>query len=1119
MVKFSKNLQNKRILANVYVRDNLYNDGDCDIGTSAVSFNNGYFENLNVNNLTFGNIAFLNSTEANLGNITAEEIFTINLNSTFTITGNKITANLITSSNNELTNITNVNLISTNSSINSLLATNSSITNLFATNNSITNLICTNGTITNLRSFDLQATKITTTNLFALLSSISNLQLINGTMTNTITTNSSISNSRVIDSIIDNGYVLNSSVQNCIMSNNFSFGATINNLRATNICTSNLNLTGLSSTNINCTNLTASSAYLPYITNQTIATTNINCQKIVGTNILVDNITVSNFKVVNQIPNLNILNLTASNLNITNISSTNINTNNVITQDFSSGSLTVSGGSNLIGYVEDDINLLTNSGQITIEARIGSVALNVGAGSFAVDVGIGNYSTNLGSGNMSFNLAGGNVQQDLAAGTYSINMAVGSITNTIAAGAGNITNVINGAGNIASVINGAGNMTNTINGAGIISNVITGAGSFGINVQAGGIGLTTIVGTGIDLFSGVGENSNTTLIGNNLLTAIGGKVIIGGLGIDINGGLGDINIDSVNINLGSTITTEINAVNTLINSLFCYITGETGVDKLFANKLGVSGSISCANFSCANIADIFRLDAQEILAIDASLGNCSIAIGDIDQLYSTSGELKVLFSTIGNISVGNLQTINATLGNIKNLNTTSGNVVFTNLCSGSVNAGFSLYSLLGNIEILSTTSGNLKTVNATNGNFTTGNITILNTTSGNAKLTNLTVSNNIQTPYIGSSTAEIRDLNIFNNISNFAKIRYDDDLNFTISCASTISFYSNALGINCTPGDDLTIISQPFESCVINMSPSSTGIFNGMYIYFSETAGNVNSFGYNATSDFIELDTYRDFKIRSLSAGTTRFLFKTSGNFQIQNGVGLSTTDPTILVETKGTGTRYGVMNINNDMGANDILLQFIGKNTNVKNGVFNWFKYVADGSNSNSLRWDYNGFNDILVLKADGKVGIGGISVPAYTLQLGDDSAAKLSTSTWTVWSDLRLKKDIKVHTESSLDIISSLSFKKFKYNDPDAKDIEYLGLLAQDIEKNTSLKNCISKSKYKKVKTNNKLRDSPEYQETIVEELDDAMGLNYHEIFLHGLASIKELSNEIKELKKKIK
>jgi predicted RNase H-like nuclease (RuvC/YqgF family) len=110
-------------------------------------------------------------------------------------------------------------------------------------------------------------------------------------------------------------------------------------------------------------------------------------------------------------------------------------------------------------------------------------------------------------------------------------------------------------------------------------------------------------------------------------------------------------------------------------------------------------------------------------------------------------------------------------------------------------------------------------------------------------------------------------------------------------------------------------------------------------------------------------------------------------------------------------------------------------------------------------------------------------------------------------------------------LDIINSLEFKKFKYTDPDNPK-EYLGLMADDVLTNQQLKNCVSKTKYKKVKTNGKIRDSPDYQETIVEEIDDALGLDYHEIFVHGLASIKELSNqnkqlvnEIKELKNEIK
>ncbi|MDD5129795.1 MAG: tail fiber domain-containing protein [Candidatus Omnitrophica bacterium] len=84
------------------------------------------------------------------------------------------------------------------------------------------------------------------------------------------------------------------------------------------------------------------------------------------------------------------------------------------------------------------------------------------------------------------------------------------------------------------------------------------------------------------------------------------------------------------------------------------------------------------------------------------------------------------------------------------------------------------------------------------------------------------------------------------------------------------------------------------------------------------------------------------------------------------------------------------------------------------------------------------------------GNVGIGTTS-PTYQLQLSTDSAAKPSTNTWTVASDMRIKKDIRPYT-NGLEIIKKIKPVWFKYNGKGgfAQDNQdHVGVVAQEIVK----------------------------------------------------------------------
>jgi hypothetical protein len=101
----------------------------------------------------------------------------------------------------------------------------------------------------------------------------------------------------------------------------------------------------------------------------------------------------------------------------------------------------------------------------------------------------------------------------------------------------------------------------------------------------------------------------------------------------------------------------------------------------------------------------------------------------------------------------------------------------------------------------------------------------------------------------------------------------------------------------------------------------------------------------------------------------------------------------------------------------------------------------------------DVNANGTVSMVSYGGSVGVG-LTNPAYKLQLSTDSAAKPSTSTWTISSDERIKEDI---VPADLDIcyntLKSIPLKYYKWNDDVyssnvTRDRHKLGWIAQDVE-----------------------------------------------------------------------
>jgi len=106
------------------------------------------------------------------------------------------------------------------------------------------------------------------------------------------------------------------------------------------------------------------------------------------------------------------------------------------------------------------------------------------------------------------------------------------------------------------------------------------------------------------------------------------------------------------------------------------------------------------------------------------------------------------------------------------------------------------------------------------------------------------------------------------------------------------------------------------------------------------------------------------------------------------------------------------------------------------------------------------------MVLKNSGYLGIG-ITNPSYRLHLSSDSAAKPSTNTWTISSDIRIKQNITTITKDELFNISK-NFEPKRYNFKDdyrkahnIKDKSFVGIIADEVKEYMPC--CIDKNDVK--------------------------------------------------------
>lgn len=131
------------------------------------------------------------------------------------------------------------------------------------------------------------------------------------------------------------------------------------------------------------------------------------------------------------------------------------------------------------------------------------------------------------------------------------------------------------------------------------------------------------------------------------------------------------------------------------------------------------------------------------------------------------------------------------------------------------------------------------------------------------------------------------------------------------------------------------------------------------------------------------------------------------------------------------------------------------------------------------------------MVITSAGNVGVG--MSPSFQFQLSTDSAAKPSTSTWTVASDHRLKQNVEEVTDDSTAILGMLRWVRYQYNGlaGTPKGATGIGLIAQEVRPH--LPEAVRAVKGK--------LGPADKEET------ELLGLDYHAILVHCARAIQQI------------
>jgi hypothetical protein len=331
----------------------------------------------------------------------------------------------------------------------------------------------------------------------------------------------------------------------------------------------------------------------------------------------------------------------------------------------------------------------------------------------------------------------------------------------------------------------------------------------------------------------------------------------------------------------------------------------------------------------------------------------------------------------------------------------------------------------------------------------------------------------------------------------------------TTSAVETMVLRSGKVGIGTTnPTSKLTVVddilltgSSPSltltdatSSFVIKTNTSGEGV-----VQTNGTSKPIRFFRNNGSSESMRIDGFGNVGI-GITAPTVKLHIGSASNS------GSSTEE--FRIQT-ATGSGYGgnaVVNLNTGaFGKSGI---YFGNNGVLSYANQDAFLEYDDYSGQTKLNFGNTltinkGTSSSIYINSFGRVGLGTTS-PQYQLQLSTNSAAKPTSSSWTVVSDERVKTNIRPY-ETGLQELLQIEPKLFDYNGKagfDATTKNNIGVIAQEIKD-------VMPETVKKY--NAKLNEEDE-------EDTELYNFDSHALTFALINSVKELNAKIKSLETKI-
>ena len=222
-----------------------------------------------------------------------------------------------------------------------------------------------------------------------------------------------------------------------------------------------------------------------------------------------------------------------------------------------------------------------------------------------------------------------------------------------------------------------------------------------------------------------------------------------------------------------------------------------------------------------------------------------------------------------------------------------------------------------------------------------------------------------------------------------------------------------------------------------------------------ENTGNVGIGTSSPTSNLHIYGATGEDPFRVQVAGATKLMVHANGGL----GIGFSTFSPPtdgLLVEGNvavGVTTPQSRVHVSSATSTSESSIRLTRSTTGITSSDGFWFGYSSNGYN---YMWGYEnnnlsiGTNDSfrMTVQNDGDVGIGTAS-PSYDLQMGYNSAAKPTSSAWTVISDTRLKDEVSSF-DDGLDLVMQIRPILFKYNGKIGLPMDEIGVgtMAQELQ-----------------------------------------------------------------------